>query len=315
MEDKITPQHFLSDREVHLQRQLEELEAELVSLGDVPDDIESLEHQALDALRSLLDLLEPSPPTPSPRPMPALLPVAGSRPGKADSHRRFWRVAAITTALFAAGLLALFLVWTGNSAPTTTTTVAQATSTPTHIPPTLAVTSPRPSATATPIPSPPVVVPETPVRTKKMIQAETARLLDISGTLRLELPLTPMADTIRLVDGLPVLQPILTASGAGVHRGSTPFGSPGSVIIAIPSAPMALRQVQPGDRLIGCNSDRSCHNYQVSASAVWPLERLHQRLQSIAPYAVAEAGVWLYAALDETTAWVVQAQPHGEGVR
>jgi len=345
MEDKTTPHlkpegqqailsgsSFLTGREAHLQARLDELEAELVSLGDAPDDVESLERQALDALRSLSDLLEPPTPAPAPapppEPIPALASAARTRPRRsaAGSHQRSWRVAAIIVALLVVGLSALFLVWmygpdlVGDSA--LTTTAAQATSTPAPIPPTPAVSSPaRPPATTTPIPSPTIVAPhpegtrpETPGRTRETIQAETVQIFDISGTLGLELPLTAMTETVRLVDGLPVLQPVLPEAGGGLHRGSAPFGQAGTTVVALPAgtAPDSLWRIRPGDRLMGCNTDGKCHDYRVAAAEMWPLDHLRQFL---AAWPVDE-GVLLYTVADEATAWVIWAEPlREEGTR
>jgi hypothetical protein len=67
-----------------------------------------------------------------------------------------------------------------------------------------------------------------------------------------------------------------------------------------------------GDRLIGCNSDAACHGYLVAAADIWPLDRLHQ-LVADRP---AGGEVLLYAILDESSAWVIQAQPQQkEGTR
>jgi hypothetical protein len=338
MEDKTTPHlkpeghqailsgsDFLTDREAHLQARLDELEAELADLEDVPDDIESLEQQAFDALRALSDLLEPTVPAPStdspPEPMPTLLP-----PVQPANHRKLWHVAGIVVLLVVVALSAFSLIWiygpelVGDHSPVTV--VAQGTATYTPMPPTPTAASPtRPSVTATPIPAPTTVaptIPEAPVRSREVIQAERVQILDVSGTLRLELPLSVMADTIQIVEGMPVLQPLLPTSRAGVHRGSTPFGVTGNVIIAIPAraAPASLWQTRPGDRLVGCNSDDACHDYMVTAADTWSLERLHQLLRSTASYAVADwppgDEVLLYAATDESSAWVIQAQPENQ---
>jgi hypothetical protein len=140
------------------------------------------------------------------------------------------------------------------------------------------------------------------------------RILETSGTLRLELPLGLMAETVEMVEGVPVLQPVLPTGGAGVHRGSGPFGESGAVIVAAPAEAdtQDLAQTRPGDRLVGCNSDGACHDYQVIAADTWPLARLRQLLAS---WPMGDEVV-LYATLDETSAWVVQAQPvHEEGTR
>jgi hypothetical protein len=273
MEDKTTPHlkperqqavlsgsDFLTGREAYLQARLDELEAELVSLGDVPDDVESLERQAGDALRSLMDLLEP----PTPVPTPTLLPekvqpvtsAAQTRPRRSEAgrHHRFRWSAGIVAVLLAAVLAAILLVWmygpdgVRDSSPATV--VVRAAATHTSIPPTPTIARPtRPPAAATPILLPTVVapvIPETPGWLRESAQAETVQILDISGTLRLELPLTLMADTVRMVEGMPVLQPALPAGGAGLHRGSAPFGELGRVIVAVPkeAAPENLWQTR-----------------------------------------------------------------------
>ena len=342
MEDKTTPHlkpeshgtivsgsDFLTGREAHLQARLDELETELADLGDVPDDVDGLEHQAHDALRALSDLLEPSIPvpatTPPPEPMPAFLP-----PVQPANHRKPWRVVGIVAALLVVALSAFSLIWmygpelVGDNS--SVTVVAQGTATYTPMPPTPTAASPtRPSVTATPIPAPTTVapiIPEAPVRSREVIQAERVQILDVSGTLRLELPLSVMADTVQIVEGMPVLQPLLPASGAGVYRGSAPFGETGNVIIIVPpeAAPASLWQTRPGDRLVGCNgstvlttgSDDACHDYLVTAADTWPLGRLHQLLADWPP----GDEVLLYTALDSSSAWVIQAQPqHQEGTR
>jgi hypothetical protein len=327
MEDKTTPHlkpeghqailsgsDFLTSREAHLQAQLNELEAELASLGDAPDDVAGLEQQAFDALRALSDLLEPTTTvaatTPPPEPTSAFLPSV-----QPANHRKPWRVAGIVAVLLVVALSAFSLVWmyepelVGDNS--TVTVVAQDTATYTPMPPTPTAASPtRPSVTATPIPAPTTVapiIPEAPVRSREVIQAERVQILDVSGTLRLELPLGVMADTVQIVEGMPVLQPLLPASGAGVHRGSASFGETGNVIIAIPpeAASPSLWQTRPGDRLVGCNSGETCYDYQVTAADTWPLERLRQLLANWPP----GDEVLLYAALDESSAWVIQAQP------
>ncbi len=342
MEDKTTPNlkpeghqailngsDFLTDREAHLQARLDELDAELAGLGDVPDDVENLEQQALDALRALSDLLEPptAPPTTisPPEPMPASPPAV-----QQANHRKPWRAAGIVVVLLVIAVSALSLTWicgpelAGDNGPATA--IVQATATNIPVLPTSTTVSPtRSPATATPIPSPTIAapaIPETTGQNREAIQAEMVQILDVSGTLRLELPLSVMADTVQVVEGMPVLRPVLPASGAGVHRGSVLFGEVGTVIVAIPAeaAPASLWQTRPGDRLVGCNSDNACYDYQVTTADTWPLNRLHQLLRSTASYAVAnwpvDVGVLLYAAADETNIWVIQAQPlYQEGTR
>jgi hypothetical protein len=334
MEDKTTPHlnpeghqailsgsDFLTGREAHLQARLDELETELADLGDVPDDVEGLDQQAFDALRALSDLLEPTTAvlatTSPPEAMPAFPPAVQSA-----NHRKPWRVARIVVVLLVVALSAFSLLWMygpnllRDDGPAT----AIVQSTATHIPilPTSTTASPtRPAATSTPISSPTIVaptIPEPPGRNREVVQAERVQILDVSGALRLELPLNVMAETVQVVEGMPVLQPVLPASGAGVHRGSVPFGHMGRVMIAIPTeaAPASLWQTRPGDRLIGCNSDDACHDYQVTAADTWPLERLYQLLANWPP----GDEVLLYAATDESSAWVIQAQPASqEGTR
>jgi hypothetical protein len=342
MEDKTTPQlkseghaailtgsDFLTGREAHLQARLEELEAELASLGDVPDDVDGLEQQTLDALRALSDLLEPATAVPAitspPEPMPAFLPAM-----QPANHRKPWRVAGIVAALLVVALSVFSLVWMyrpelvdDNSLATA---IVQSTAIYTPMPPTPTTASPtRPPATGTPAPSPTIAVPtmpDTPARIREIVQAETVQILDVSGTLRLELPLSLMADTVQMVEGVPVLQPVLPASGAGLHRESAPFGETGWVIVAIPigTTSEGLWQTRPGDRLIGCNSDDACYDYRITTADTWPLDRLHQLLRSTASYAVSNwppgDEVLLYAVRDKSSAWVIQAQPlHQEGTR
>jgi hypothetical protein len=333
MEDKTTPHlkpegqgaivsgsDFLTGREAHLRARLTELEAELAGLGDVPDDVEGLEQQAHDALRALSDLLEPFtsvPATTPPEPMTAFLPAV-----QPANHRKPWRVAGIVAALLVVALSVFSLVWmygpelVGNNSPAPV--VAQGTATYTPMPPTPTAASPtRPPATATPIPAPTIAAPvvlETPSRHREVIQAEKVQILDVSGALRLELPLSVMADSFQIVEGIPVLQPVLPDSGAGVHRGSVPFGHMGRVMIAIPTeaAQASLWQTRPGDRLLGCNSDDACHDYLITAADTWSPERLHQLLADWPP----GDEVLLYTALDESSAWVIQAQPqHQERTR
>lgn len=340
MEDKTTPQlkpeghdailtgsDFLTGREAHLQGRLEELEAELAILGDAPDDIESLEQQALDALRTVSDLLEPPNPAPAtspPEPIPDFLPTVQERQRRSEAvnRRRPWRIAGIVAVLLVATLLTFAVVWVygpelvGDDSPATV--VVQATVTHTPAPPTPTTIRPtRPPVTATPVPSPTIavpVIPEAPGRNRESIRAATVQIFEVSGTLQLELPLSVMADTVQVVEGIPVLQPVLPASGAGVHQGSASFGEMGRVMVAISAgtAPVSLWQTRPGDQLIGCNSDGACHKYQVAAADTWPLERLRQILANWPP----DATVLLYAVLDESSAWVIQAQPlHREGTR
>jgi len=345
MEDKTTPHlnpeghqaivkgsDFLAGREAHLQARLNEIEAELVGLGDVPDDVEGLEQRVLDSLRTLSELLEPPAPVPAPsspsESMPPFLPTVQARPGRSEavSRRKPWRVAGIVAVLLVIVLSAFSLLWlygpelVGDNNPTTPIVLATASHTP--LPPSPTTLMPtRPPATETPIPSPTISAPYpeatrsgAPLGHREIIQAELVQILDVSGTLRLELPLSVMTETVQIVEGMPVLRPVLPLSGAGVHRGSAPFGETGNVIIACPAGgtPVSLWHTRPGDRLVGCNSDGGCHDYQVAAADTWPLDRLHHLLANWP----LDGDVLLYAALDESSAWVIQAQPQRqEGTR
>ena len=200
--------------------------------------------------------------------------------------------------------------------------VVLATATHTVAPPTETIVRPtRAPATPTPIPSPTVVVPhpvgvgrDVPIQAREVVQADVVQILDVTGTLRLELPLSLMAVGVQVVEGVPALQPVLPTIGAGVFPGTTPFGERGDVLAAIPpeAVPADLWQVRPGDRLVGCNSDGACHEYRVTAAGAWPLERLQQLLPGIASHAATDrftsATVLLYTPLDESSAWVVEAR-------
>lgn len=345
MEDKTTPHlnpeghqailkgsDFLAGREAHLQARLNEIEAELVDLGDVPDDVEALEQQVLDSLRTLSELLEPPAPVPAPtspsEAMPPFLPAMQTRRGRSEAVRRrkFWRVVGIVALLLVAVLSAFSLLWlygpelVRENGPATP--IVQATTSHKPLPPSPTIATPtQPRATETPIPSPTISAPYpeatrsgAPLRHREIIRAELAQILDVSGTLRLELPLSVMTDTVQIVEGMPVLRPVLPANGAGVYRGSAPFGETGNVIIAClaGATPASLWHTRPGDRLVGCNSDGDCHDYQVAAADTWPLDRLHHLLANWP----LDGDVLLYAALDESSAWVIQAQPQRqEGTR
>ena len=345
MEDKTTPHlqpdghqtvltgsDFLAGREAHLQARLDELDAELAALGDVPDDVESLERQALDALRALSDLLDPPQPAAAPAPavetMPAPLPASDALPERrrVARHRRAWLVVGIVLVLAITTLAVILIAWTvGPRLPGREdgpTAVVLATVTHTAAPPTgTTARATRAPATATLSPSPTVVVPQpvgagpgVPIQIREAVQAETVQILDVTGTLRLELPLSLMAVSVKGGEGVPVLQPVLPTSGAGVFPGSTPFGERGDVLAAIPreAVPAGLWQARPGDRLVGCNSDGACHEYRVTAAGAWPLERLLQLLPGIASHAATDrftsATVLLYTPIDESSAWVVEAR-------
>lgn len=352
MEDKTTPylqpdghqtvltgSDFLAGREAHLQARLDELDAELAALGDVPDNVESLERQALDALRAISDLLDPPRPAVAPSPAaettPAPLPPSEALPERrgAAQHRRVWLVAGIVLALAITALAAILIAWTvGLKLPgrdNRSTVVVLSTATHTATPPTETTVRPtRAPATATPIPSPTVVIPQpvgagpdVPIQTRGVIRAEAVQILDVTGTLRLELPLSLMAVSVQVVEGVPVLQPVLPTSGAGVFPGSTPFGEIGAMLAAVPreAVPAGLWQVRPGDRLVGCNSDGACHDYRATAAGTWPLERLRQMLPGVISRAATDrlvsGTVLLYTPLDESSAWVVEARLQQEEER
>ncbi len=326
---------FLADRETELQARLDELEGELASLEEAPDDVQSLEEQVADGLRAVMDALEPSAkalttyrPTPPPEPEPTQPPAAkalttypASRPGaRTGTWRRFAAVAALLLAL--AGAIAVFLLYglplvteiTREEPTATTVVLSTATNTPA---PAITASPTRPPVTSTPLPSPTIVapvIPDSPGQAGATVRAETLQIEDVSGTLRLELPLVVMTETVRLVEGTPVLKPVLPSNGAGLHRGSALFGKDGVTIIAVSgtTAPASLWQTRPGDRLTGCNSDGACHDYQVVIAETWDLDRVHQILRdmSLMPWQwPPDRGVLLYVVLDETDAWVVQAQP------
>ena len=352
MEDKTTPHlqpdghqmvltgsDFLAGREAHLQARLDELDAELAALGDVPDDVESLERQALDALRALSDLLDPPQPAAAPAPavetMPAPLPASDALPERrrVARHRRAWLVVGIVLVLAITTLAVILIAWTvGPKLPGREdgpTAVVLATVTHTALPPTGTTFRPtRTPATATPIPSPTVMVPQpvgagpdVPIQIREAVQAEAVQILDVTGTLRLELPLSLMAVSVKGGEGVPVLQPVLPTSGAGVFPGSTPFGERGDLLAAVPreAAPAGVWQVRPGDRLAGCNSDGACHDYRVTTAGTWPLERLQQMLPGVVSHAATDrlvsGTVLLYTPFDESSAWVVEARLQHEEER
>jgi hypothetical protein len=311
----------------------------MASLQDAPGDAEALEQHALDGLRALLEVLEPqAEPAPSPHLQPVQTPQVQPAPVSPPSgRRRFWRIVEVVAALLAVALSAFILVRLYglrlSEAPEATAVTlrstralepwaqraaSEAVSTPTHA---LAMTAtthpPQPPATSTPRPTPtipaPVVV-DIPARDGPELQAEMLQVMDVSGALCLELQLTAMTETVQLVEGMPVLQPVLPSAGGGLHRGSAPFGGAGTTVIAIPSGttPDSVWRIRPGDRLIGCNTNGACHDYRVAAAEMWPLARLRQLLATWSP----DEGVLLYMVLDVATAWVVQAEPlREEGTR
>lgn len=338
MEDKTTPHlgleqqgailsgsEFLTGRETQLKLRLGELEEELKHLEDMTDDVQALEGQAADALRALFDVLEPEtrtspaavqPPDPKLMRAEALQPVAVSQTNR---RRRFWRLMEIAAALLILVLSAFVLVrlygpdlFGGESQATATvslTPTTRASAVPTATQSARQTATPAPLPSATPLPSPtfpaPVIV-DKGSWTEKTSCAETLRFLDGLGTSRLELPLTVMAETIQSVAGSPVLRPLLPAGGAGLYRGSDPFGGAGLTAILVPAqaAPPDLWQVRPGERLVGCNTDGTCHEYRIVLAETWPLDQVRQVL---AEWPV-DGGVLVYTAADETSAWVIQAQ-------
>ncbi|HNR97650.1 MAG TPA: hypothetical protein PKH89_11895, partial [Anaerolineae bacterium] len=248
-------------------------------------------------------------------------------------HRRVWLVAGIVLALAITALAAILIAWTvGLKLPgrdNRSTVVVLSTATHTAAPPTGTTTRPmRAPATATPIPSPTVVIPQpvgagpdVPIQAREAVQPEAVQILDVTGTLRLELSLSLMAVSVQVVEGIPVLQPVLPTSGAGVFPGSTPFGERGAMLAAIPreAVPAGLWQVRPGDRLLGCNSDGACHDYRATAAGTWPLERLQQMLPGVVSHAATDRLVsgtlLLYTPIDESSAWVVEARLQQEEER
>jgi len=338
MEDKTTPHlgfeeqgailsgsEFLTGRETQLKLRLGELEEELKHLEDATDDVQALEGQATDALRALFDLLEPetrtSPATVQPLDSKAMRAEA-SQPmvvRQMNTRRRFWRLMEVAAALLILVLSAFVLVrlygpdlFGGESQVTATvalTPTTRASAVPTATRPARQTATPAPLPSATPLPSPtllaPVIVDEG-SWTEKTSCAETLRFLDGLGTSRLELPLTVMAETIQRVAGSPVLRPLLPSEGAGLYRGSAPFGGAGLTAILVPAqaAPPDLWQVRPGERLVGCNTDGTCHEYRIVLAETWPLDQVRQVLEEWP----ADGGVLVYTAADETSAWVIQAQ-------
>lgn len=323
---------FLIGREAQLRARLDELEREMAGLESAPDGAEVLEQQTFDGLRALLEALEPpAEPASLPQPEPAL-PAPIPRP---DGRRRFWRIVEVVAALLAVALSAFILIRlyglrSPGEVPPATTTVSRSTasvavSALTHTPAATIATArptqppatsmPRPTATPPPAPTVPApVVTNTSIREGPPVQADMLQATDISGTLILDLPLVAMAETVRLVDGLPVLQSVLPEAGGGLHRGSAPFGQSGTTFIALSAgmAPDSLWQIRPGDRLTGCNTDWKCHDYRVAAAEMWPLDHL-RRLVAAWPV---DQGVLLYTVAGEATAWVVQAEPlREEGTR
>jgi hypothetical protein len=338
MEDKTTPHlgleqqgailtgsDFLAGREAQLRLRLGELEEELKHLEDATDDIQTLEGQAADALRALFDVLEPetgtSPATIQPLD-PKGMPAEVSQPmvvRQMNRRKRFWRLMEIAAALLVLALSTFVLVrlygpnlFGSESQATATvllTPTTRASAVPTATRPARQTATPAPLPSATPLPSPtlpaPVVVDEG-SWTERTICAETLRFLDGLGTPRLELPLTVMAETIQSVAGAPVLKPLLPSEGAGLYRGSAPFGEAGLTAILVPAqaAPPDLWQVRPGERLVGCNTDGTCYEYRIVLAETWLLDQVRQVLAEWP----ADGGVLVYTAADELSAWVIQAQ-------
>jgi len=336
MEDKTTPHlgfeeqgailsgsEFLTGRETQLRLRLGELEEELKHLKDAKDDVHALEGQAADALRALFDVLEPetrtSPATVQPLDSKAM-PAEASQPmvvRQMNTRRRFWRLMEVAAALLVLALSAFLLVrlygpdlFGGESQATATVSLTPATrasAVPTATRPAQQTTTPAPSPTSLPSPTfPAPIVVGGGSWTEKTTCAETLRFLDGLGASRLELRLTVMAETIQRVAGAPVLKPLLPSEGTGLYRGSAPFGEAGLTAILVPAqaAPLDLWQVRPGERLIGCNSDGTCHEYRIVLAETWPLDQVRQILAGWP----ADGGVLVYTVADETTAWVIRAQ-------
>lgn len=313
----LTGNEFLTGREAQLRRRLAELEEEWMDLEDVTDDVQALEGQAADALRALFDVLEPVPkpgpePGPAPEPQPAAL-----APGNA--RRKLWRGLEVGAALLILALSAFVFVrlygpdlW--HAAPQTTRVALPVPTATASVLPTATGTV-RETATPAPVPSDtpplPTAIPAPVVRgsgnwTDRTAGAEMLRLPDAAGAGQLELPLSVMAETIQVVAGSPVLKPLLPAEGAGLYRGSAAFGEAGLVAILVPerAAPPGLWQVRPGERLIGCNTDGTCHDYRITVAETWSLDQVRQFLVEWP----AGGGVLLYVESGETSAWVIQAQ-------
>jgi hypothetical protein len=325
----LTGNEFLTGREAQLQRRLAELEEELMHLEDVTDDVQALEGQAADALCALFDVLEPaartttvarpqpgSEPAPAPEPQPTAL-----APGSA--RRKLWRALEVGAALLILALSAFVFMrlygpdlW--HAAPQATrvalpvpTVTASALPTATGALRETITPTPSPSA-APPLPTafPAPVVTRRGSWTDRTTGAGTLRLSDASDAGQLELPLSMMAETIQTVAGSPVLKPLLPAEGAGLYRGSVPFGEAGLVAILVPerAAPPDLWQVRPGERLAGCNTDGTCYDYRVTLAETWSLDQVRQFLAEWP----ADGGVLVYVESGETGAWVIQAQLRGE---
>lgn len=316
---------FLTGQEVQLKLRLGELEEELMHLEDATDDVQALEGQAADALRSLFDVLEPatrtSPATAQP---PDVEPMQAEAPqlvavSQTNTRKKFWRMMEVAAALLILALSAFVFVRLYDSdlfreelqATATVslmpTTHASAVSTATR--PARQPATPAPSPSATPPPSPTIPAPVIVGGggwTEKNSRAETLRFLDVSGTLHLELPLTMMAETIQMIAGAPVLNPLLLPEGAGLYRGSAPFGETGLIAVLVPAqaALPDLWQVRPGEQLVGCNTDKACHEYRIILAETWPLDQVRQIL---AGWPI-DGGVLVYTVADETSAWVIQAQ-------
>lgn len=311
---------FLSDKERQLQARLAELDGELAGLDEVPDNIHTLERRATDALQALMEVLNPqaraTPVAVPPQPEPARV-VDIYKP-----RRRLVAVGITMLALMAlAGLVLAFMAYrlpmlTEVLHPPATTAVVAITRTP--VPTLIPLFSPTALPITPTLTHPPVTpapsIPQAPApRSKRVEQAHTLEIVGAWGTPRLETSLTVMTETIEIVDGVPILKPVPPTNGAGLHRGSAPFGEAGTTIVAIQDGALLgdLQQIRPGGRMVGCNTDGDCHDYQVTTAATWDLGRLHQVLADWPP----DLSLMVYLVTGEADAWVIQAQPRGEKTR
>lgn len=318
----LTGNEFLTGREAQLRRRLAELEEEWMDLEDVTDDVQALEGQAADALRALFDVLEPAAPKPGPEPEPAPEPQPAAV-APTSARRKLWRGLEVGAALLILALSVFVFVrlygpdlW--HEAPQATRAAlpgptATALALPTAARGVRQTVTPTPSPSAAPplpttIPAP--VITGRGSWTERTAGAETLRLPDASGDGQLELRLSVMAETIQTVAGSPVLKPILPPEGAGLYRGSAPFGEAGLVAILVPerAAPPGVWQVRPGERLAGCNADGTCYDYRVTLAETWSLNQVRQFLAEWP----AGGAVLVYVESGETSAWVIQAQLRGE---
>lgn len=307
---------FLTARESALQACIEELERELAAMEGTPDDVESLEQQATDGLRAVADLLYPpgapaqaqAPPPVAKGPMPS----PARPPVPATGDRRVRLVAGVLLALAAVAVILMVqgLPLLGGTRIDSTAVPSSSAPATAAVPPGVVVgaTRTRSEPTAAPVASAtasaPIVL-ELSVERDRETAAKAVQIVGISDTLRLDLSLMVMTETVELVGGVPVLELAPPKHGAGVHRGSVAFGEAGATVIAVPNGEATddLWQTRPGERLAGCNDDGACYDYQVVAAESWPLDRV-RRFVDASP---ADEGVWLYAVRD-TDAWVVQAR-------